>query len=54
MTPIKSAIEFVRQSVQEPALAHPTLPTAIREKVKNANRWLPQFRRVGDLPAALP
>lgn len=49
MTPIERARQYIRTQVQDPALHHPTLPLAIRQKVKNSNVWLDRFERVGDL-----
>lgn len=52
MTPIEEAQNYVRTSVQAPAM-HSALPKSLKDKVKNSNVWLSHFKRVGDLLAYL-
>jgi len=48
MTPIEEAQNYVRNSVQVPAMRS-DLPQSFKNKVKNSNVWLSNFKRVGDL-----
>ncbi|WP_431289820.1 HNH endonuclease [Burkholderia cepacia] len=48
LSPADRAIEYVRSTVLSPAL-NSALPLEIKNKVKHVNRWLPNFKRVGDL-----
>jgi 5-methylcytosine-specific restriction protein A len=53
MTPIELARAYIRSTVQEPALKHPSLTKEIRAKVQHSEIWLDRFQRVGDLLAYL-
>ncbi|RQS11413.1 HNH endonuclease [Burkholderia sp. Bp9002] len=48
LSPVGHAIEYVRSTVLSPAL-NSQLPIEIKNKVKHVDRWLPNFKRVGDL-----
>lgn len=48
LSPVNRAIEYIRSTVLSPAL-NSALPLEIKNKVKHVNRWLPNFKRVGDL-----
>lgn len=48
MTPIEEAKDYVRISVQAPAMRS-DLPKPLKDKVKNSDVWLSHFKRVGDL-----
>lgn len=46
---INEAIEFVLSSVHEPALAHPDLPQAIKNKIISNRTMIRNFSKVGEL-----
>lgn len=53
MARIDEAVRFVKEHVQDPALADKGISDEIRNRLKDSNRWLANFQKVGDLIAYL-
>jgi hypothetical protein len=46
---LNEAVQFLRQSSIEPVLAHPDIPTDVKNKFEYVKVMLKRFRRIDDL-----